>query len=86
MPKYPRKRHTNCTQVTAIFEMNGVKKQDMHVSYRMNRIIVTWRRTRVVEKMEGSVKVRERQEKQYNQIIPIPEGTKVGFEYRMYSR
>ena len=58
--------------------MGGVKKQDMHVSYRVNRIVVTWRRTRIVERMEGTVKVRERQEKQYNQIIPIPEGTKVG--------
>ncbi|TCD65237.1 hypothetical protein EIP91_002945 [Steccherinum ochraceum] len=62
--------------VTATFEMGGVRKQDMHVSFRQNRIVVTWRRTRVVEKMEGSIKVREKQEKQYNQIIPIPEGTK----------
>lgn len=68
----------DCSQVTATFEMGGVKKQDMHVSYRVNRIVVTWRRTRIVERMEGSVKVRDRQEKQYNQIIPIPEGTKVG--------
>ena len=70
-------RHTDVSQVTATFEMGGVKKQDMHVSFRANRIVVTWRRTRVIEKMEGSIKVRERQEKQYNQIIPLPEGTKV---------
>ncbi|THH33225.1 hypothetical protein EUX98_g990 [Antrodiella citrinella] len=70
------KESPDCEMITATFEMGGVKKQDMHVSFRMNRIIVTWRRARVVEKMEGSVKVREKQEKQYNQIIPIPEGTK----------
>lgn len=70
------KEASDCETVTATFEMGGVKKQDMHVSFRINRIVVTWRRTRIVEKMEGSVKVRERQEKQYNQIIPIPEGTR----------
>ena len=60
--------------------MAGVRKQDMHVTYRVGptRLVVVWRRIRTVEKMEDNVLVRERQEKQYSQIIPLPEGTKVG--------
>jgi len=61
--------------VTAVFDMGGVSKQDMHVSFKGNRVIVTWRRTKVVESMEDGVRVRERKEKQYSQMIPLPEGT-----------
>lgn len=59
--------------------MAGVRKQDMHVTYRVGptRLVVVWRRIRTIEKMEDNVLVRERQEKQYSQIIPLPEGTKV---------
>ncbi|KAI0342824.1 hypothetical protein BDW22DRAFT_1330382, partial [Trametopsis cervina] len=60
---------------TALFDMTGVSKEDMHVSLKGNRIVVTWRRFKVVETMEDGVKVRERKEKQYNQMIPLPEGT-----------
>lgn len=69
-------------KVTATFDMVGVRKQDMHVTYRTGpvRLVVVWRRIRTVEKMEDRVLVRERQEKQYSQIIPLPEGTKVCFQ------
>ncbi len=60
--------------------MSGVSKKDMHVSFKGNRIVVTWRRVRVVETMEDGVRVRERKEKQYNQTIPLPEGTQVRFQ------
>ncbi|KAI0750571.1 hypothetical protein BC629DRAFT_1297610, partial [Irpex lacteus] len=60
---------------SALFDMSGVSKKDMHVSFKGNRIVVTWRRVRVVETMEDGVRVRERKEKQYNQTIPLPEGT-----------
>ncbi|KAI0071975.1 hypothetical protein K474DRAFT_1568778, partial [Panus rudis PR-1116 ss-1] len=62
--------------MTASIEMSGVPKHDMHVTFRSNRVIITWRRIRMVEKKEGDVLVREKHEKQYNQIIPLPEGTK----------
>ncbi|KAI0784569.1 hypothetical protein C8Q75DRAFT_388170 [Abortiporus biennis] len=62
--------------ITATFDMPGVKKSDMHVSFRSRRLVVSWRKVKIVEKQEGSVLVRERQEKQYSQVIPIPEGTK----------
>ena len=57
--------------------MTGVGKQDMHVSFKANRIVVTWRRVKIVETREDGVLVRERKEKQFNQMIPLPEGTQV---------
>ncbi|KAI0787714.1 HSP20-like chaperone [Fomes fomentarius] len=58
------------------FDMTGVKKQDMHVSYRTNRLIVSWRVERSVEKQDGDVVVREREVRRYSHTIPLPEGTK----------
>lgn len=57
--------------------MSGVKKEDMHVSFKGNRVVVTWRKTRMIEKKEGEILVRERLEKQYSQVFPLPEGTQV---------
>ncbi len=67
------------SKAIAVFDMTGVRKQDMHVTYRAGpvRLMVVWRRIRVIEKMEDHVLVRERQEKQYSQIVPLLEGTKV---------
>ncbi|OBZ72371.1 hypothetical protein A0H81_07982 [Grifola frondosa] len=62
--------------VAATFDIPGVKKQDMHVSYRTNRLIVSWRMGRVTEKREGDVLVRDREERRYSHTIPLPEGTK----------
>lgn len=62
--------------MTASIDINGVRKQDMHVSFRGSRLIVTWRRIKISEKTENGVLIRDRQEKQYNQIIPMPEGSK----------
>ncbi|KAI0671643.1 hypothetical protein C8Q78DRAFT_948401, partial [Trametes maxima] len=58
------------------FDMTGVKKQDMHVSYRTSRLIVNWRVERTVEKREGDVVVRDREVRKYSHTIPLPEGTK----------
>lgn len=59
--------------------MTDVGKQDMHVSFKMDKIIVTWRRVKIIEKLEDDALVRERKEKQYSQIIPLAEGTSVRF-------
>ncbi|KAI0649214.1 hypothetical protein C8Q79DRAFT_949441 [Trametes meyenii] len=58
------------------FDMTGVKKQDMHVSYRTNRLIVNWRVERTIEGREGDVVVRDREVRKYSHTIPLPEGTK----------
>lgn len=70
---------TMCLQTTVSFDMSDVGKQDMHVSFRTNKIIVSWRRVRITEKREDDALIRERTEKQFNQIIPLPEGTSVRF-------
>lgn len=57
--------------------MTDVGKQDMHVSFRADKIIVTWRRVKIVEKREDEGIIRERKEKQYSQLIPLAEGTSV---------
>lgn len=57
--------------------MTNVGKQDMHVSFRADKIIVTWRRVKIIEKREDDALVRERKEKQYSQIIPLADGTSV---------
>ena len=69
-------------QITATFDMTDVGKQDMHVSFKKNKIIVVWRRVKIIEKREDDALVRERKEKQYSQIIPLPEGTSVSLHGR----
>ncbi|EKM58319.1 uncharacterized protein PHACADRAFT_182671 [Phanerochaete carnosa HHB-10118-sp] len=61
--------------IVSTFDMTDVGKQDMHVSFKGNKIIVAWRRVKITEKREDDALVRERKEKQYSQIIPLPDGT-----------
>ena len=57
--------------------MTGVKKQDMHVSYRTARLIVSWRVEKTVERRDGDALVREREVRRFSHTLPLPEGTKV---------
>ena len=60
------------------FEMAGVKKQDMHVSFRASRLIVSWQVEKTAEREDGDgALVREREVQRYSHTIPLPEGTKV---------
>ena len=59
------------------FDMTGVKKQDMHVSYRTTRVIVSWKVERTMDKVEEDIAVREREIRRFSHTIPLPEGTKV---------
>lgn len=62
--------------VTATFDMPGLQKQDVHVSFQRNRLVVTWENVNVTEREENGRIVRERREKTYNRTIPLPEGTR----------
>ncbi|KAI0326646.1 hypothetical protein GY45DRAFT_1356178 [Cubamyces sp. BRFM 1775] len=62
--------------LTVTFDLAGVKKQDMHVSFRATRLIVSWKVERVAEKREGNAVVRDREVRKYSHTIPLPEGTK----------
>ena len=68
---------TDNFQIVATFDMTDVGKQDMHVSFKADKVIVTWRKVRIIEKREDDALVRERKEKQYSQIIPLAEETSV---------
>jgi len=77
---------TDGLTVTAIFDLPHVKKDDMHVSFQGNRLVVTWRVVRIIER-EGPLNagdlgsstriLREAEHKKYSRTIPLPEGTKV---------
>jgi len=53
-----------------------VKKDQAHVSFRWNHLIVTWQTVKITETEEDGRLVRDREEKKYTRTIPVPEGTK----------
>jgi HSP20 family molecular chaperone IbpA len=63
--------------------MPGLQKQDVHVSFQRNRLVVTWENVNITEREEDGRVVRERREKTYNRTIPLPEGTKVSSIYML---
>lgn len=62
--------------VMAFFNLPGLTKQDVHVSYQRNRLVVSWTEVEAMEREEQGVVVRERRERQCNRTIALPEGTK----------
>ncbi|KIK97770.1 hypothetical protein PAXRUDRAFT_808190 [Paxillus rubicundulus Ve08.2h10] len=70
-------RESRCGRtITATFDLPGVKKEQAHVSFRWNHLIVTWQTVKITETEEDGRLVREREEKKYTRTIPVPEGTK----------
>ena len=74
--------------MTAKFDMPGIKKQDVHVSFQRTRLVVTWQTVTTTEREEDGRIIRERQEKTFSQNIPLPEETRVSKEpcqsYHLY--
>lgn len=64
--------------VTATFELPGITKADVHVSYQNDKVVISWESVTTDERMEGDRLVRERKEKKYVRTLPLPDGTKVG--------
>jgi len=62
--------------VTATFDLPGIKKEDVHVSYQTDRLVVTWESVTTSERKEDGRIIRERREKKYIRTIPLAEGTK----------
>lgn len=55
-----------------------VEKQDVHISFQRNRLVVTWVTVEMIEyEEEGGVVYRERYERSQHRTIPLPEGTRV---------
>lgn len=62
-------------ETVVIFDMQGLSKQDIHVSYQREQIVVTWDLVEVFETFEDGHLVRERREKTHTRTISLPEGT-----------
>ncbi|KAG6909067.1 hypothetical protein DXG01_002220 [Tephrocybe rancida] len=60
----------------ATFDLHNVNKQDIHVSFQRNRLIVTWAIAEISEWEDKGVVYRERLERHYNRTLPLAEGTK----------
>lgn len=58
--------------------MRGVTKENVHVSFQRNRLVVTWVTVEISEfqEEEGYI-VRERHERNLQRTLPLPEGTRV---------
>ena len=60
-----------------MFDLPGVAKEDMHVSYRADRLVVTWKTVKTTERVEAGKLLRDREEKKFSRTIPLQENTKV---------
>lgn len=63
--------------IVATFEMAPeVAKQDVHISFQRNRLVITWTHNEVTEWKDNGIFNRERVQKYYNRTLPLPEGTR----------
>jgi len=62
--------------MTATFDLPGIKKNQVHISFRGQYLIVDWETVKTTEHEEGGKIVRDRKEKKYSRTLPIPEGTR----------
>jgi HSP20 family molecular chaperone IbpA len=65
--------------ITATFDLPGIKKNQVHISYRGHYLVVDWETVKMTEHEEGGIIVRDRKEKKCSRTLPIPEGTRVSF-------
>jgi len=63
--------------IIAFIDVQGVGKQDVHVSFQRNRLVVSWEIVDFNEYEESGQIVRERIEQNFQRTFPLPEGTKV---------
>ena len=69
---------TDGRSIVATFELPvEVSKQDIHVSFQRNKLILTWEYAEIEEWMEDGVLNRERTLKHFHRTVPLPEGTRV---------
>jgi len=62
--------------ITATFDLPGIKKNQVHISYRGHYLVVDWETVKVTEHEEGGKIVRDRQERKCSRTLPMPEGTR----------
>jgi len=62
--------------VTATFDLPGIKKSQVHVSFRGQYLIVDWETVNITEHEEDGKIVRDRKEVKCSRTLPMPEGTR----------
>ncbi|KAG6879551.1 hypothetical protein C0992_001556 [Termitomyces sp. T32_za158] len=62
--------------MVATFDLQNVEKQNVHVSFQKNRLIITWATAEINEWEDKGVVCRERLERHYQRMLPLAEGTK----------
>jgi len=62
--------------IAAFIEMRGVQKQDVHVSYSRNRLVISWKTVEVSEYEESGRVIREKLVRDFQRVHPLPEGTR----------
>jgi len=68
---------TDGRSIVATFILpQGLSKQDAHVSFRRDRLIITWETAEMSEWSEEGELVREKLIRTFHRTLPLPEGTK----------
>ncbi|KAF8968184.1 hypothetical protein BDZ97DRAFT_1801379 [Flammula alnicola] len=68
---------TDGRAIVATFEIPEVDKQDIHISFQRNKLVLTWEIGEITEwEEEDGVVLREHFRKMYHRTLPLPEGTR----------
>ena len=60
------------------FELPDVDKQDIHISFQRNKLVLTWETAELTEwEEEDGIILREQVRRMYHRTLPLPEGTRV---------
>ena len=73
--------HENAEQnvVTATFELPGLKKEDVNIDIRNNRLVISGETTHSKDFEDNGYVHRERSIGKLSRTLPLPSGTKVNF-------
>jgi hypothetical protein len=60
------------------FELPDVDKQDIHISFQRNKLVLTWETAEITEwEEEDGIILREQVRRMYHRTLPLPDGTRV---------
>ena len=69
---------TKNNTITAMFELPGLKKEDVNIDVHNNLLTVSGESKISSDREETGYAVRERRYGRFSRSIPLPDGTKVG--------
>ena len=68
---------TDGRAIVATFELLDVAKEDIHVSFQRNKLVITWETAELNEWDEDGAVLREYIRNTHHRTLPLPEGTRV---------